>query len=331
MPSNPANDDRLNPERFEDAQPDRRLFLQATVAGAAASLGLAGGTTNGAETPSPNSRDAKSESTRFQFSVKSGMVSDPQCKTWEEKLRLLQDLGFDGIEYDNGLDVNPHEIAEASAKVGLPVQGLVNPSHWGVRLSDPDPEVRTRAVGNMKNALRFAKTVGASTVLLVPGKVTDPEKENFDQVWQRSIEGIRRVIPLAARLGIRIGIENVWNQFLYQHDGPGNQSPTLFTKYVDEINSSWVGLYFDFSNHRKYGDPAQWIRAMGSRIIKCDTKDFKIAAGGFCDVGDGDVPWPEVRAACRDINYFGWVSSEVEGGDRRRLAKVLADLQRVLF
>lgn len=272
------------------------------------------------------------EQRRFWFSVKSGMINDPSCKSWVEKFQLLKDLGYDGVEYDQALDANPHEIAEASAKVGLPVQGLVNPYHWNVRMSDPDPDVREKAVANMKTALRFCKTVGGSTVLLVPGKVADAKNENFDQVWKRSIEGIRRVIPLAAELGIRIGIENVWNQFLYTHDGPADQSPELFIKYVDEINCSWVGLYFDFSNHRKYGDPAKWLRAFGTRVIKCDTKDFKLGeGGGFCDVGDGDVPWADVRKACQETNYYGWVSSEVRGGDRERLTKVLADLKKVLY
>lgn len=288
------------------------------------------GLSQAAQSPAAQAPAPAPES-RYQFSVKSGMINDPSCKSWQEKLQLLKDLGFDGVEYDNDLDANPHEIAEASAKVGLPVQGLVNPYHWSVRLSDPDPAVRQRAVTNMERALRFAKTVGASTVLLVPGKVSDPKAENFDQVWTRSIEGIRRVIPLAARLGVRIGIENVWNQFLYQPNGPDNQSCEQYIKYVDEINSTWVGLYLDFSNHRKFGNPAEWIREMGPRIIKCDTKDFVVADGRFCDVGEGDVPWSEVRKACQEINYFGWISSEVEGGDRQRLTKVLADLRRVLF
>jgi hexulose-6-phosphate isomerase len=303
---------------------NRREFVSLAAGAAALSL-------TSPQFAAEPSRDDSNQVRRFQFSVKSGMIRDPACQTWVEKLQLLKELGFDGIEYDESLDANPNELAEASAKVELPVQGLVNPYHWNVRLSDPDPEVRAKAVSNMDKALQFAKTVGASTVLLVPGKVSDPQRENFDQVWQRSIEGIRRVIPLAAKLGIRIGIENVWNQFLYQHDGPGNQSPDLFNKYVDEINSAWVGLYFDFSNHRKYGDPAQWLRAMGTRVIKCDTKDFQLAANRFCDVGEGDVPWADVRQACKDINYYGWVSSEVAGGDRQRLSKVLADLQKVLF
>jgi sugar phosphate isomerase/epimerase len=69
---------------------------------------------------------------------------------------------------------------------------------------------------------------------------------------------------------------------------------------------------------------------MGPRVIKCDTKDFRLSTNQFCDVGEGDVPWDDVRKACEEINYYGWVSSEVGGGDRQRLTKVLADLQKVL-
>lgn len=320
-------------DRLNSTALDRRSLLAASASAVALSgFGLP------VAAPSVFAQDAAAAEPkatadrRFWFSAKSGMINDPMCKTWVEKFQLLKDLGYDGVEYDQALDVNPHDVAEASAKVGLPVQGVVNPYHWKVRLSDPDETVRAQAVKNMETALRFAKTVGASTVLLVPGRVSNPQTENFDQVWERSIQGIRRVIPLAANLGVRIGIENVWNQFLYTHDGPGDQSPDNFINYVDEIACTWVGLYFDFSNHRKYGDPAAWLRAFGSRVIKCDTKDFKLGAGGgFCDVGEGDVPWADVRKACEEINYYGWVSSEVAGGDRTRLTKVLADLKKVLF
>ena len=44
---------------------------------------------------------------------------------------------------------------------------------------------------------------------------------------ERSIAGIRQAIPLAAEKGVRICIENVWNQFLYQHgnSAPADQKP----------------------------------------------------------------------------------------------------------
>ena len=310
---------------------DRRQFLAA--AGAVGAVGAVASSTLAfaAEEKPAAAPGGAAAPRRFLFSVKSGMIGDPACKTWEEKFKMLQDVGFDGVEYDQALDINPHDVAEASAKTNFPVQGLVNPYHWSVRMSDPDESVREKAVANMVTALRFAKTVSASTVLLVPGRVSDADQENFQQVWDRSITGIRRVIPLAAELGIRIGIENVWNKFLYTHDGPGDQTPDLFNKYVDEIKSTWVGLYFDFSNHRKYGNSAEWLRKMGTRVIKCDTKDFKIEGSKFCDIGEGDVPWADVRQACEEVNYYGWISAETAGGDRVRLKKVLGDLQKVLF
>ncbi len=113
----------------------------------------------------------------------------------------------------------------------------------------------------MKQALRQTHEIGGHTVLLVVGRGGDgPEGE----IWRRSIDNIAQAVPLAAELGVWIAIENVWNQFLYEHDGPADQSPDKFVKYVDELNSPWVGMQFDIGNHWKYGDMAEWIRAWAS-------------------------------------------------------------------
>ncbi|HCS54396.1 MAG TPA: xylose isomerase, partial [Planctomycetaceae bacterium] len=62
------------------------------------------------------------------------------------------------------------------------------------------------------------------------------------ECWGRSVENIAQAVPLAAELGVHIAIENVWNQFLYDHDGNEKQSADLFVKYVDEFHSPWVGM-----------------------------------------------------------------------------------------
>ena len=82
----------------------------------------------------------------------------------------------------------------------------------------------------------------------MPGKVTDPKTENHDQVWGRSIAEIRKLLPLAEDLQIKILIENVGNGFCYD--------PKQFAQYVDEINSPWVGVHFDIGNHISVGPPA---------------------------------------------------------------------------
>ena len=282
---------------------------------------------------------AESGKARFQFSVKWGMIGEPGLSVID-KFKLMNELGYDGVEMDSQFAVPAKEILAAQDASGIPVHGVVNANHWSIRLSDPTADIRAKALEELLVGIRYTHEVGGSTILLVPGAVRDTQNENQEQVWERSIAGIRAAIPLAAELGVRIGIENVGNRFCYQHgdDAPVDQKPDALIRYVDEINSTWVGLYFDLSNHRKYSYGPDWIRAMGRRIIKCDTKDYLLAKDtrdgkkeGFCDIGDGSVDWPGTRDALAAINYYGWISSEVKGGNRERLADNLVRMKKYLL
>jgi hexulose-6-phosphate isomerase len=106
---------------------------------------------------------------------------------------------------------------------------------------------------------------------------------------------------VAARHGVRILIENVWNGFC--------ENPEQFRDYLDEIESPWVGAYFDIGNVRKFGKPEDWIRILGERIVKLDVKDWG-QANGFCRLGEGDVDWEAVRLALAEIRYTGWATRE---------------------
>ena len=177
----------------------------------------------------------------------------------------------------------------------------------------------------MKTAIRNTHAVGGHTVLLVVGKGEDgPESE----IWPRSVENIRKAIPLAAELGVSIVIENVWNQFLYNHEGDSNQTAERLVKYVDEFESPWVGVQFDIGNHWKYGSMGDWIRMLGKRIIKLDVKGFSRAENKFMQIGEGDIDFLDVRKALHEINYHGWVAAEVKGGDLAELKKISGQMDR---
>ena len=271
-------------------------------------------------------QDAGSLKGRIYKSLKIGMVRLPG--SFEDKLKKLEELGYDGLELNSPGGVNLDEAVAASRKTGFPLHGVVDSVHWKKRLSDQNPEVREQGYLALKGAVRDASRIGGSSVLLVPGRVANADTENQQQVWDRSIEQIRRVLPLASRLGIHILIENVWNGFCYLHEGPSDQSADQLAAYLDAIDSPWVGAYFDIGNHQKYGKPAQWIRRLGRRIVKLDVKDWGVASG-FCKIGDGDVDWPEVRKALLDIGYCGWATAEVGGGKEERLREVSERMDRV--
>lgn len=260
---------------------------------------------------------------RLYKTLKIGMVK--AGKTLEEKFALAKEAGFDGIELNTpGIDVE--EVRAAIKATGLPVDGSVNSSHWNVRHTDADPAVRAKALESLKEALRQTHAVGGNTVLLVVGKGSDgPEEE----IWKRSIENISKAIPLAAELGVPIAVENVWNQFCYDHEGDHNQTADKFVKYIDEFNSPWVGMQFDIGNHWKYGSMGDWIRQLNKRIIKLDLKGFSREMGKFTKIGEGDLDWADVRKALAEIKYAGWAAAEVAGGDLERLKEISANMDRV--
>jgi hexulose-6-phosphate isomerase len=261
---------------------------------------------------------------RIYKTLKVGMVRMPGALT--EKFKAVKAAGFDGIEM-NSPGMNVEETIQAIDESGLPVDGTVCSSHWDIRHTDADAGVRAKALDDLKAALRQTHEVGGHTTLLVTGHGKDgPENE----IWPRSIENIAKAVPLAAELGVHIAIENVWNQFLYNHEGGADQTADKFVKYVDELNSPWVGMQFDIGNHWKYGDAGDWIRALGRRVIKLDIKGFSRKEDKFTDIGEDDIDWGDVRKALREINFYGWCAAEVGGGGPDRLKLIASQMDQVL-
>lgn len=232
-------------------------------------------------------------------------------KTIMEKFQAAKAAGFDGVEVMSHL--NREEVLNARAATGLTIPSVCGEMHWKYLLSDPDPAVREKGVEALKLTLQDANAYGADTILLVPGRVT--EEVSYDECWTRSVEEIKKVIPMAKELKIRIGIENVWNNFLL--------SPMEAATYVDQFRSVFVGFYFDCGNILNYGWPEQWIKILRNRIAKVHIKEFskKLAdsqgrsAGFKVNLTEGDVNWSRVMAALDKIGYAGWTTIEQPGGD----------------
>jgi len=243
-----------------------------------------------------------------------------------DKFKVAKEAGFEGVE----LNAPGFDIAEAKQAVkdsGLPIDGTVNSGHWGVRHTDPSAEVRAKALKALEDGLRQTREVGGHTCLLVVGHGKDgPENE----IWERSIENISKAVPLAAELGVSIAIENVWNQFCYNHSGTSDQTADKMKRYVDEFRSPWVAMQYDLGNHWKYGETGDWVRALGRRVVKLDIKGFSRGQDKFTKIGEGDVNWADIRRALKEINFHGWCAAEVGGGDLERLKEVSANMDKAL-
>ena len=250
----------------------------------------------------------------------------PEALSYRDRFKLAVDVGFAGIEMQTVSDPQEAEtIREAAEKSGLRIHSVMNADHWRFPLSSADPEVVVRSVAGMKTSLQNAKLWGADAVLLVPAVVD--AATSYDAAWMRSQKVIRDwILPLATELRVVVAVEEVWNKFLL--------SPLEFARYVDEFASPWLKAYFDVGNVVFYGYPQDWIRTLGSRIVRVHLKDFQLDRpnGRFSwkNLGEGDVDWPEVRGAFEEIGYDGWMTTEISGGDAAYLRDVVTRLDRFL-
>ncbi len=259
-------------------------------------------------------------------SLKWGMVKEDLSIL--DKFKLLKDLGFHGVELPSPNELDMKKVLKARDQTGLEIPGVVNSLHWKSPLSDPDPKVRQRCLKSMKKALKDTVKYGGTTVLLVPAVVN--EQVSYEDAYRRSQEEIRKLLPIAEDTGIKIAIENVWNNFLL--------SPVEAARYIDEFESPMIGWYFDVGNIVRYGWPTHWIQTLGKRIMKIDIKEYSrkkqrdegVWKGFEVELLAGDCDWPAVNQALRAVGYQGWGSAEVPGGDRKRLQQI-SDLMDKIY
>lgn len=292
---------------------NRRSFLQTTAAALAAATLL------------PSSAFAAKRKLR-----KAIMHSTIGVKgTVMEKYKAMKAAGFEGVEPMGGMD--RAEVLAALKETGLEAASVCCHTHWAKPLSDAAPPVRQVGYEGLILSLQDAKAYGATSVLLVPGVARNGV--TYEQCFERSVAEVKKAVPVAKDLGVKIAIENVWNDFIIK--------PQQAVDYLDAINSEWVGWHFDIGNVGRYSPAETWIPVIGKRIVRLHIKEFntkamtadKPGAGFGFNLLEGDNNWPAIMQALDKIKYAGWAISEQPGGQANSVdtAKDLAGRMDKIF
>jgi L-ribulose-5-phosphate 3-epimerase len=258
--------------------------------------------------------------------IQKGVLLDmlPKQLSYADRFKMARDVGFEVMQVPTTpVQSEAEEILKAAEGAKIKIDSVMNMDHWKYPLSSNDPAVVQKSVEGMVTSLHNAKLWGADAVLLVPA-VVNPQTRYHD-AWVRSVKQIQSLLSTAAELKIAIDVEEVWNKFLL--------SPLEFAKYVDEFKSPWIRAWFDVGNVVLYGYPQDWIRTLGKRIDKLHLKDFKRKEDRYewVNLGDGDVDWPEVRKALKEIGFSGSATVELEAGDEAYLRDVSKRVDRLLL
>ena len=228
-------------------------------------------------------------------------------------LDMIKAAGFDGAEPtftpEGSLPciADPRSSAEQLRKmadaVGLAVPSMRGGPRFWPTFSARDKALRDQAVEVARHALEAVQIMGGDTLLIVPGRWEGDQ--TYGQMWDHAVETARRIAELAQDIGIKVGLENVENFFLL--------SPREWMQFLDAVGSDHVRMYFDAGNivYRGLGFPEQWLVELGRKYItRIHFKDA-CQSGPLTYLLEGEVNWPAVTGAMKQIGYDDWVGVEL--------------------
>lgn len=237
----------------------------------------------------------------------------------KESISKAKELNFESIELNleaegeitlASQEKQLLELKRFAEDTGLEISSILAAILWKYPLTSEDKITAEKGKDAVKKAVEIASIFQADTVLVIPGVVgsvllAPTDVYPYDTVYKKSQEVLKELAPFAKEHQVYLGVENVWNKFLL--------SPTEMRNFIDEIDEEYVAAYFDVGNVLLYGYPEHWIRVLGKRIKKVHLKDFRTSVGtldGFVNLLEGDVNWPEVMNAFKEIGYDGYLTAE---------------------
>jgi len=302
----------------------RRSAISAglAAAGGAAALGQSIAAAQERSKGGPDDRKRSTRRYKMKKSINQWAFPYPDRMDLERCLRLAKDAGFDGIElnYDLDNDLSPKngtkdytKIRMLAEKIGIEISGVCSFLFWPYPLTSNDPAERTRGMELAGLMMQCAHDLGTENLLVVPGAVHMPWREDHDPTPndvcdRRAREAIGKLLPTAEKLNVHLNIENIFfNGYL--------MTPEEMNTFVDSFDSNHVNVHFDTGNIMMFQSPEHWIKMLGKRIRNVHLKEFTkkgtdFSLEAFRPLLDGTTNWPAVMEAFDETGYRGYLTFE---------------------
>ena len=240
----------------------------------------------------------------------------PKCDIFEV-IELFKSIGYDGIEVrvaadgqidsEKLTDEEALKIDAAARAKGMEFSCLTSYYQNFVKMEEREDVIR-----NLKRVIEIAALLHCPLVRVYGG--VEPFSQPgvwFNDVWSRTVDGIRRTAEYAAKFGVRICIET--------HIGSLTMSVRDTVRLIEDVNMANVGMLLDYAWVELAGEEtgAEAIRKAARHIFHVHIKDWTLESRiplkkKSCLMGEGTVRWQEALEELKKVGYTGYVSDEYE-------------------
>lgn len=175
--------------------------------------------------------------------------SMPKELSWQEKLRICKESGFDWLEISIDetdeklarLDWSQKERNELKAAIfqtGVPIHTMCLSGHRKYPLGDLDPWIEKRSLEIMEKAIDLAQDIGVHIIQLAGYDVY--YKEGNEDTKERFKSNLIKATIMAAKAGILLGFETMETPFM--------DTVEKAMEYVKYVHSPYLQIYPDIGN-----------------------------------------------------------------------------------
>ncbi|MFF3328210.1 sugar phosphate isomerase/epimerase family protein [Streptomyces sp. NPDC002888] len=236
-------------------------------------------------------------------------------------LTVLADLGYDGVAltldhvhldpYAEDLTRRVTSLARRLDRHGLDVTVETGAPHlldpWGKHLPTLMSDGAELRIDLLRRAVRIAADLGSPTVHLCSGPAPDglPEADAL----KRLAAGVGTVLETAAKYGVALAFE---------------PEPYMCVDTVERClrlaelvgGHELFGITLDIGHAHCVEDRPvlECVRQAAPRLCNVQIEDMRRGVHQHLEFGAGEIDFPPVLAALRDLGHRGLVSVEIQGG-----------------
>lgn len=218
-----------------------------------------------------------------------------------ERVKRIHDLGF-AVEIWSWHDKD----LEALAATGAAFTSMTGYLHGDLI----DPATCDEVVRTAELSIKAAETLGVSrlnvhTAELVDGQAARPRHRATGDMWLTAARTLARLGDLGAAAGVTFVVENL--NTIVDHPGVPLARAKDTLALVQGVDHPNVKMMLDLY-HAQIGEGnlIALLRRCGEAIGEIQVADVP----GRCEPGTGEIRYPAIAAALRDIGYTGTVGME---------------------
>lgn len=218
-----------------------------------------------------------------------------------DRVKRIDELGFD-VEiwswHDKDLDALAATGARFSSMTGYLHGDLIDPE-------SADEVVRTAELSIKAAEVLGVPRLNLHTAELVDGQAARPRQRATGQMWTTALRTLERIGELGADAGVTFCVENL--NTIVDHPGVPLARAKDTLALVEGVAHPNVKMMLDLY-HAQIGEGnlVELVRRCGDAIGEIQVADVP----GRCEPGTGEIHYPAVAKALRDIGYDGTVGME---------------------